>query len=65
MPEARAAMSGSYSLYLDVLRLLAALVVLVSHAARQAQPARVGWLPDSLGHNAVGGVFVLSGDVIA
>jgi len=65
MPEARAAMSGSYSLYLDVLRLLAALVVLVSHAAWQALPAGVRWWPDSLGHNAVVVFFVLSGYVIA
>jgi peptidoglycan/LPS O-acetylase OafA/YrhL len=57
-------MSRSFSLYLDLLRLLAALAVLVSHSVsltfRPPQP-----LPNSLGHNAVIVFFLLSGYVIA
>ncbi len=71
MPDAqpaidpRAAMSGSFSLILDLLRLGAALAVLASHAAWQGLPAGQRWWPDSLGHNAVVVFFVLSGYVIA
>lgn len=62
MPER--GMSRSFSLYLDLLRLMAALAVLVSHTVsltfRPPQP-----LPNSLGHNAVIVFFLLSGYVIA
>lgn len=57
-------MSRSFSLYLDLLRLLAALAVMVSHtiafAFRAPQP-----MPVSVGHNAVIVFFLLSGYVIA
>jgi len=57
-------MSREFSLYLDVLRLLAALVVLASHATGYAY-GEVAWWPGSLGHNAVVVFFLLSGYVIA
>jgi peptidoglycan/LPS O-acetylase OafA/YrhL len=57
-------MSNSFSLYLDLLRLLAALTVLVAHTGWHATAERVLW-PNSLGHNAVIVFFLLSGYVIA
>ncbi len=57
-------MSRSFSLYLDLLRLLAALAVMVSHISGFTfggmQP-----MPISVGHNAVIVFFLLSGYVIA
>jgi peptidoglycan/LPS O-acetylase OafA/YrhL len=57
-------LSRSFSLYLDLLRLLAALAVMVSHTLGFSfgNPAP---LPTSLGHNAVIVFFLLSGYVIA
>ncbi|HEY1147132.1 MAG TPA: acyltransferase [Pseudoduganella sp.] len=63
MPDAAHGMPRSFSLYLDLLRFLAALTVMVSHAAGQTLGGRV--LPGSLGHNAVIVFFLLSGYVIA
>jgi len=63
MPDAAQGMSRSFSLYLDLLRFLAAMTVMVSHAAGHAFGYRV--LPASLGHNAVIVFFLLSGYVIA
>lgn len=57
-------MSREFSLYLDVLRFLAAVVVLASHAMGYAY-GEVAWWPGSLGHNAVIVFFLLSGYVIA
>lgn len=64
MPDAGRAMSRSFSLYLDALRLGAALTVLAAHAVWHAAPGQ-RWWPDSLGHNAVIVFFLLSGYVIA
>ncbi|WP_395403790.1 acyltransferase family protein [Pseudoduganella sp. UC29_106] len=63
MPDAAQGMSRQLSLYLDLLRFLAALTVLVSHASGHTLGGRV--LPVSLGHNAVIVFFLLSGYVIA
>jgi peptidoglycan/LPS O-acetylase OafA/YrhL len=63
MPDAAHGMSRSFSLYLDLLRFLAAMAVMVSHGAGYAFGERV--LPASLGHNAVIVFFLLSGYVIA
>lgn len=57
-------MARSFSLYLDLLRLLAALTVLVAHAAQSTTLGRP-LLPNSVGHNAVVVFFLLSGYVIA
>lgn len=57
-------MSPAFSLYLDLLRLAAALTVLAAHAVWHAAPGQ-RWWPDSLGHNAVIVFFLLSGYVIA
>lgn len=57
-------MTPAFSLYLDLLRLLAALAVLAAHAVWHAAPG-TRWWPDSLGHNAVIVFFLLSGYVIA
>ncbi len=57
-------MSQAFSLYLDLLRLAAALAVLAAHAVWHAAPGQ-RWWPDSLGHNAVIVFFLLSGYVIA
>lgn len=57
-------MTPAFSLYLDLLRLFAALVVLAAHAVWHAAPG-TRWWPDSLGHNAVIVFFLLSGYVIA
>lgn len=62
MPER--ALSRSFSLYLDLLRLLAALAVMVAHTMSYtfgAEPPFRG----ALGHNAVIVFFLLSGYVIA
>lgn len=62
--DGSAPMSRCFSLYLDLLRLLAALVVVVAHAVYHCTDwAR--WWPNSLGHNAVVVFFLLSGYVIA
>ncbi len=57
-------MSRGFSLYLDLLRLLAALAVVFSHANMTQLVAR-SYLPNSFGHNAVVVFFLLSGYVIA
>jgi peptidoglycan/LPS O-acetylase OafA/YrhL len=57
-------MTREFSLYLDLLRLSAALVVLLSHAVGYAY-GPIAWWPGSLGHNAVIVFFLLSGYVIA
>lgn len=57
-------MSRGFSLYLDLLRLLAALAVVFSHA-NMAQLVANSYLPNSFGHNAVVVFFLLSGYVIA
>lgn len=57
-------MSRHYSLYLDLMRFVAAVAVLLSHAnSRNLTDANI--LPPSLGHNAVIVFFLLSGYVIA
>lgn len=55
-------MNGAFSLYLDAIRLSAALLVLFHHANAIYRP---GYLLTSLGHEAVVIFFVLSGFVIA
>ncbi|MEW9897844.1 acyltransferase [Chitinivorax sp. PXF-14] len=57
-------MTRSFSLYLDLLRLLAALAVMVSHSIGYTFGGRQV-LPISVGHNAVVVFFLLSGYVIA
>lgn len=57
-------MTRSFSLYLDLLRLLAALTVMVAHAA-STKTLHTPLLPNSVGHNAVVVFFLLSGYVIA
>jgi len=57
-------MARSFSLYLDLLRLLAALTVMLAHAA-SSKTLGVPLLPNSVGHNAVVVFFLLSGYVIA
>lgn len=57
-------MSRSFSLYLDVLRLMAALVVVASHSVYVTTDWS-RWWPNSVGHNAVVVFFLLSGYVIA
>lgn len=57
-------MSRGFSLYLDLLRLLAALAVVFSHANMNQLVAN-SYLPNSFGHNAVVVFFLLSGYVIA
>ncbi|WP_374584641.1 acyltransferase family protein [Pseudoduganella sp.] len=63
MPDSRG-MSRSFSLYLDALRLAAALTVMLAHTAR-ASILGAPLLPNSVGHNAVVVFFLLSGYVIA
>ncbi|MFK7975491.1 MAG: acyltransferase family protein [Halioglobus sp.] len=55
-------MNGAFSLYLDAIRLSAAMLVLLYHANAVYRP---GYLITSLGHEAVVIFFVLSGFVIA
>lgn len=62
MPER--SLSRSFSLYLDLLRLSAALAVMVSHTLGFTFGGRQP-LPISFGHNAVVVFFLLSGYVIA
>ncbi|WP_137938425.1 acyltransferase [Chitinivorax sp. B] len=57
-------MTRHFSLYLDLLRLTAALAVLFSHANMRSLIA-TNILPQSFGHNAVIVFFLLSGYVIA
>jgi peptidoglycan/LPS O-acetylase OafA/YrhL len=57
-------MNRHFSLYLDLLRLLAALAVLFSHANMRSL-IETNLLPQSFGHNAVIIFFLLSGYVIA
>ena len=57
-------MSRSFSLYLDLLRLLAALAVMVSHTVGFTFGPELP-IPNSVGHNAVIVFFLLSGYVIA
>jgi peptidoglycan/LPS O-acetylase OafA/YrhL len=57
-------MARSFSLYLDLLRLLAALAVMLAHAA-STKTLAAPLLPNSVGHNAVVVFFLLSGYVIA
>lgn len=57
-------MTRSFSLYLDLLRLLAALTVMVAHTA-STKTLATPLLPNSVGHNAVVVFFLLSGYVIA
>ncbi|MGW8389825.1 acyltransferase family protein [Pseudoduganella sp. HUAS MS19] len=57
-------MARSFSLYLDLLRLLAALTVMLAHAA-STKTLAMPLLPNSVGHNAVVVFFLLSGYVIA
>ncbi|MBB5019754.1 peptidoglycan/LPS O-acetylase OafA/YrhL [Chitinivorax tropicus] len=57
-------MNRHFSLYLDLLRLLAALAVLLSHANMRSL-VETSLLPQSFGHNAVIVFFLLSGYVIA
>ncbi|MDT8999043.1 acyltransferase [Paucibacter sp. APW11] len=57
-------MTPQFSAYLDLLRLLAALAVLLSHANSRALIDH-SILPQSFGHNAVVVFFLLSGYVIA
>ena len=57
-------MSRNYSLYLDLMRFMAAVAVLLSHAnSRDVTDSNL--LPQSFGHNAVIVFFLLSGYVIA
>lgn len=64
MADARPGMGRSFSLYLDLLRLGAALTVLLAHAAQSATLGKP-LLANSVGHNAVVVFFLLSGYVIA
>lgn len=57
-------MSRSFSLYLDLLRLFAALAVMVSHTVGFTFGDKLP-IPNSVGHNAVIIFFLLSGYVIA
>lgn len=57
-------MTPAFSAYLDLLRLMAALAVLLSHANSRALIDH-SILPQSFGHNAVVVFFLLSGYVIA
>lgn len=57
-------MTREFSIYLDALRFLAAMLVLAAHSLGHAYGPINGW-PSSLGHNAVVVFFVLSGYVIA
>ncbi len=64
IPVSSSPVSREFSLYLDLVRILAAAVVLYSHANLRALSERI--LPgESLGHSAVVVFFVLSGYVIA
>jgi peptidoglycan/LPS O-acetylase OafA/YrhL len=60
----RQGMARGFSLYLDLLRLLAALTVMLAHAAN-SKTLGTPLLPNSVGHNAVVVFFLLSGYVIA
>lgn len=57
-------MTREFSIYLDGLRISAALLVLAAHSLGYAY-GPIAWWPNSLGHNAVVVFFVLSGYVIA
>jgi peptidoglycan/LPS O-acetylase OafA/YrhL len=63
MPDPARGMTRSFSLYLDLLRFLSAIAVLVSHSFGRTYGSDV--IPGSLGHNAVIVFFLLSGYVIA
>ncbi|HET8996031.1 MAG TPA: acyltransferase [Acetobacteraceae bacterium] len=58
-------MTRSYSTYLNLLRILAALAVFLSHAAARSFTNGTVWAPERMGHKAVILFFVLSGYVIA
>lgn len=58
-------MAIGLSLYLDILRFLLALIVLLSHARAQAWTGGILWRTEFFAQPAVIGFFVLSGFVIA
>ena len=58
-------MSRSFSTYLNLLRVLAAMAVFLSHAAESDFTNGTVWGPERLGHKSVILFFVLSGYVIA